>query len=118
PSALARPKDKPGDKAARSKKHSNERKTLLVGAFKGKKSAEVRKSVIRALKQDESYDLVETKDVGAETKDDKAAAVAERESAAAIVIGSVSKEFDLTLTLRSGVDGTLIETVEIEGGSL
>jgi hypothetical protein len=101
-----------GSKASSSS--AKEKKKVLIGAFEGPKSAEARKSVIAALKEDGDYDIAETSEVkpGA---DDKTFAGASA-GATAVLVGRLKKGV-LVVSVHNGADGALVQDVEIKGES-
>jgi hypothetical protein len=101
---------KSSDSAAISK----EKKTVLVGGFEGPKSAQARRAVIAALKEDGEYDIAETSEAKPGS-DDKTFANASH-GAAAVLVGNV-KRTGLLLAVHNGADGALIQDVEIKGDS-
>lgn len=93
---------------------SKEKKQVVLGGFTGAKSAQARKSVLAALKENGAYDVVDSPEikVGA---DDKTYAEASR-GASAVLVGTVKKSA-LVLSVRNGADGTLVQDVEIKADS-
>jgi hypothetical protein len=103
--------------AKKSGKHtaaSKAKKRVLVGGFEGPKSAEARKAVIAALKDDGEYDIGETSDAKP-GGDDKSYASASA-GATAVLVGTVKKS-GLVLSVRNGADGALVQDVEVKGDS-
>jgi hypothetical protein len=107
----------PPASAKKSGKHttaSKAKKKVLVGGFEGPKSAEARKAVIAALKDDGEYDIGETSDAKP-GGDDKSYAAASA-GATAVLVGTVKKS-GLVLSVRNGADGALVQDVEVKGDS-
>jgi hypothetical protein len=93
---------------------ANAKKKVVVGAFTGAKSDQARKAVIAALKEDGAYDVsesTEAKPGGDEKSFAKASA-----GASAVLVGTVKKS-GLTLSVRNGADGALVQDVEVKGDS-
>jgi hypothetical protein len=93
---------------------SQGKKKVVVGAFEGPKSAEARKAVIAALKEDGDYDVSESS-AAKPGADDKSYAQA-ADGAAAVLVGTVKKS-GLVLSVRNGADGALVQNVEVKGES-
>ncbi len=110
--SLAAPSSFAADGDAPAAAPSNAKKKVLVGKFSGPKSGAARKAVVAALKEDGAYDVSETSAVkpGA---DDKSFAAASN-GASAVLVGTVKKS-GLTLSVRNGADGALVQDVEIKG---
>ncbi|HEY2409333.1 MAG TPA: hypothetical protein VGI10_25180 [Polyangiaceae bacterium] len=105
--ALARPKPT----AAKAKRR------IAVGAFSGPKSDAARSAVLETLKSEDEYDVTDASDVAAEG-DDKSYAKASRSlRVQAIVTGALKKNSTLVLSVHNGADGSLIEDVELKGGT-
>lgn len=111
--ALTAPLAAAKGKAASSSSSSKAKKRVLVGAFDGPKSAEARKAVIAALKDDGGYDVGETS--AKPGADDKSYAAASN-GASAVLVGTVKKS-GLVLSVRNGADGALVQDVEVKGES-
>lgn len=93
---------------------SKAKKKVLVGGFDGPKSDQARKAVIAALKEDGAYDVVEVNSVKPGGTDKGYAAASA--GASAVLVGSVKKT-GLTLSVRNGADGALVQDVEVKGDS-
>src|SRR4051812_44882300 len=94
--------------------NANAKKKVLVGAFTGPKSSEARKAVVSALKEDGAYEVVEST-AAKPGGDDKSFASASN-GATAVLVGTVKKS-GLTLSVRNGADGALVQDLEIKGDS-
>jgi hypothetical protein len=109
-------RDKPSGKKGGSQ--ASERKVVVLGGFRGQKQGEVRKAVIQALKKEGAYDVVDSKDVKADAGDSEAAAAAKKTGALAVITGDVAKNYELTLTVRNGDDGSVVQDVKLKGPTL
>ncbi len=111
--ALAKPKAAKTESAA----SESSKKKIGLGAFKGAKSKDVRGKVLDILKESSDYDVTDASDVKP-GQDDKTYLEAARSLGVdAIVVGEVTKKFDLKVTVHNGADGASLGEFEIKGGN-
>lgn len=104
--------------AAQSRDSSSQaqgQKRIAVGAFEGTKNAQVRSWVVNLLK-DDGYDVVDA-DIGPDEGSSSYREAASELGVDAIVTGKVSKNFNLTITVRNAADGSNLGDLDFKGGS-
>ncbi len=93
------------------------KRRVAVGAFHGRKAAEVRSEFITALKGDGSYDVTDAEDVKS-TKAQALMDAAKGLDVQVIITGRVSWGYGLTLKVYSGADGKVLDEASLKGGTL
>jgi hypothetical protein len=93
---------------------SKSKKRIVIGAFKGPKSAEARKALLAALESDGGYDVNQSN--AAKPGDRDKVFVSASGGASAVLVGTVKKS-GLVVSVHNGVDGSLVQDVEIDGAT-
>jgi hypothetical protein len=88
---------------------------IAIGSISGPQSAKIRKKVMEVLRKGGTYEVTDAEDVKAGGTTNSYATMAKALGAEAIVVGVVSKRFNLTLTVY-GANGERLDTVELQGG--
>lgn len=88
---------------------------IALGSFAGPQSAKVRKKVLEVLRKSGSYEVTDAEDIKAGARASSYANMAKAMGANAIVVGVISKRFNLTLTIY-GSNGARIDALEVKGG--
>jgi hypothetical protein len=88
---------------------------IAIGSVSGPQSAKIRKKVMEVLRKGGTYEVTDAEDIKTGATTNSYATMAKALGAEAIIVGVVSKRFNLTLTVY-GTNGERIDTVELEGG--
>ncbi|HEV8551319.1 MAG TPA: hypothetical protein VGQ57_19860 [Polyangiaceae bacterium] len=110
--ALARP---PNGVFAAKKAGTSAKRNIAVGQFDGPKASKVRVALMMQIK-DAGYSVTDAEDVKAASSKKQIAKMAKALEADALVLGKVSNNQDLTLSVYKA-DGRLIEQIKVKGGS-
>jgi hypothetical protein len=92
------------------------KKSIAVGVVEGPQGDTTRKRILEKLKTSGNYEVTDAEDLRPGSDKGAYAAMAQALQVEAIVVGKVSRGFDLTLSVI-GPDGNLIEDVKLKGGS-
>jgi hypothetical protein len=92
------------------------KKSVAVGVVEGPQGDTTRKRILEKLKTSGNYEVTDAEDLRPGSDKGAYAAMAQALQVDAILVGKVSRGFDLTLSVI-GPDGNLIEDVKLKGGS-
>jgi hypothetical protein len=92
------------------------KKSIAVGIIEGPQGEPTRKRVLQNLKKSSAYEITDAEDLRPGSDKGAYAAMAQALQVDAIIVGNVSRNLDLTLSVI-GPDGNLIEDVKLKGGS-
>jgi hypothetical protein len=88
---------------------------IAVGTFAGPQAAKIRKKVMDVLRKSGSYEVTDAEDLKPGGSTASYAKMAQALGANALIVGVVSKRFNLTLTVY-GSNGARVDAVEVAGG--
>jgi hypothetical protein len=92
------------------------KKSVAVGVVEGPQGETTRKRILEKLRKSGNYVVTDAEDLRPDSDKGAYAAMAQALQVDAILVGKVSRGFDLTLSVI-GPDGNLIEDVKLKGGS-
>lgn len=88
---------------------------VAIGSFTGPQSKKIRAKVMEVLRKSGSYELTDAEDIKPGAKTASYASMAKAMGANAIIVGVVSKRYNLTLTIYGG-NGARVDALEVKGG--
>jgi hypothetical protein len=88
---------------------------IAVGSFAGPQAAKIRGKVMEVLRKSGSYEVTDAEDIKPGATTAAYANMAQAMAANAIVVGVISKRFNLTLTVYGG-NGARVDALEVKGG--
>jgi hypothetical protein len=88
---------------------------IAVGSFAGPQAAKIRSKVMDVLRKSGSYEVTDAEDIKPGASTATYANMAKAMAANAIVVGVISKRFNLTLTVYGG-NGARVDALEVKGG--
>lgn len=88
---------------------------IAVGSFAGPQAAKIRAKVMDVLRKSGSYEVTDAEDIKPGATTATYANMAQAMAANAIVVGVISKRFNLTLTVYGG-NGARVDALEVKGG--
>jgi hypothetical protein len=88
---------------------------VAVGSFAGPQQTKVRKKVLDVLRKSGSYEVTDAEDIKPGGNKKAYASMASALGSNAIIVGVISKRFNLTLTVYDA-NGARLDAVEIKGG--
>jgi hypothetical protein len=92
------------------------KKSIAVGVIEGPQGDTTRKRILEKLKTSGNYEVTDAEDLRPGADKGAYAAMAQALQVDAILVGKVSRGFELTVSVI-GPDGNLIEDVKLKGGS-
>lgn len=88
---------------------------IAVGSFAGPQATKIRAKVMEVLRKSGSYEVTDAEDIKPGASTAAYANMAKAMGANAIIVGVVSKRFNLTLTVYGG-NGARVDALEVKGG--
>lgn len=95
---------------------ANGKKAVVVGVISGPQGPKMRARVLDVLRKSGLYEVTDAEDVKPNDKPANYARMATALQVQGIVVGAVTKKYDLTLTIY-GANGTKIDTLQLKGGN-
>jgi hypothetical protein len=99
-----------------AKPNASAKKSIAVGVINGPQGPKMRARVLDVLRKSGLYELTDAEDVKPNDKPANYKRVASALQVQGIVVGTVTKAYDLNLTVYGG-DGTKIDTLKLKGGN-
>jgi hypothetical protein len=99
-----------------AKPAASAKKTVAVGVVNGPQGPKMRARVLDVLRKSGLYEVTDAEDVKPNDKPANYKRVASALQVQGIVVGTVTKAYDLNLTVYGG-DGTKIDTLQLKGGN-
>jgi hypothetical protein len=88
---------------------------IAVGSFGGPQAAKIRSKVMAVLRKSGSYEVTDAEDIKPGASTATYANMAKALASNAIIVGVVSRRFNLTLTVY-GANGARVDALEVKGG--
>ena len=95
---------------------STAKKAVVVGVISGPQGPKIRNKVLDVLRKSGLYEVTDAEDVKPNDKPANYARLATALQVEGIVVGTVTKRYDLTLTVY-GANGVKIDTLQLKGGN-
>jgi hypothetical protein len=99
-----------------AKPNASAKKSIAVGVINGPQGPKMRARVLDVLRKSGLYELTDAEDVKPNDKSANYKRVASALQVQGIVVGTVTKAYDLNLTVY-GANGTKIDTLQLKGGT-